>query len=119
MEGSLLAILESLKGSNWEVYAPYLNDPKGLAYCGGSLYVADVDRIRQRFSFWLDPRTFPQSSKLAILMGTPSLRLIFPEKPLYNNLYGAWQDLEVGSDDISGGDGIMSIKGNIRYCLRI
>jgi hypothetical protein len=33
------------KGSNWEVYAPYLNDPKGLAYCGGSLYVADVDRI--------------------------------------------------------------------------
>jgi hypothetical protein len=41
-------------------------------------------------------------------MGTPSLRLIFPEKPLYYNLYGAWQDLEVGSDDISGGDGIAS-----------
>lgn len=40
-------------------------------------------------------------------MGTPSLRLIFPEKPLYNNLYGARQDLEVGSDDISGGDGII------------
>jgi hypothetical protein len=27
-----------------------------------SPYVADVDRIRQQFSFWLDPRTFPQSS---------------------------------------------------------
>jgi Gluconolactonase len=33
------------KGRNWETYASYLNDPKGLAYCGGILYVADVDRI--------------------------------------------------------------------------
>lgn len=33
------------KRRGWEVYAPYLRDPKGLAYCKGVLYVADVDRI--------------------------------------------------------------------------
>lgn len=33
------------KGGSWEVYASYLQDPKGLAYCEGVLYVADVDRI--------------------------------------------------------------------------
>ncbi|NPB04553.1 MAG: hypothetical protein GXO39_09140 [Thermotogae bacterium] len=33
------------QGRRWSVWASYLNDPKGLAFCGGILYVADVDRI--------------------------------------------------------------------------
>ncbi len=33
------------RGRRWSVWASYLNDPKGLAFCGGVLYVADVDRV--------------------------------------------------------------------------
>ncbi len=33
------------KGKRWSVWASYLKDPKGLAFCRGVLYVADVDRV--------------------------------------------------------------------------
>ncbi|NPA80885.1 MAG: hypothetical protein GXO29_07565 [Thermotogae bacterium] len=33
------------EGRRWSVWASYLKDPKGLAHCGGVLYVADVDRV--------------------------------------------------------------------------
>jgi len=33
------------RGRRWSVWASYLRDPKGLAFCRGVLYVADVDRV--------------------------------------------------------------------------
>ncbi len=103
---------------NWQVYASYLNDPKGLAYCEGVLYVADVDRVwavkdKSAVFLLVGPRDFKAEflNGLTCYMG----KTLYVSDTYGNSVYKidiktreVKRVLSVDvSNDINGGDGII------------